>query len=406
MRYAFAFDASACTGCKACQVACKDKNVLPDGVLWRRVYEVSGGTWERHGAAWTNDVFAYNVSVGCNHCADPVCASACPTDAYVVRDDGIVWLDAGKCVGCEYCSWVCPYSAPQYSAELGRTTKCDFCRDLIDQGLPPACVAACPMRALDLVEAQTGAETQSGIHLWKVPAAHHPFPLTVASGRQPHLVVKPHRAMFNDLPKVVANREEVRPGSRGQRPGATGLGELPLVAFTLLGQAAAGVAVISLFMQSLSRPLLAAVGALIAAAALVSLLHLGTASRAWRAPANARRSPLSREILMLGVFAAACVMVLFVPAIGHVGLAIAGLALVYTMADVYRIEAVPGWTTWRTRATFAASALLLGAVVILAFPGIPRAVPSWAIVIAGLALVAQQVFVRARFYERLRDKTM
>ena len=56
MPYAFTFDASACTGCKTCQVACKDKNNLPTGVLWRRVYEISGGDWAQRGSAWQNSV--------------------------------------------------------------------------------------------------------------------------------------------------------------------------------------------------------------------------------------------------------------------------------------------------------------------------------------------------------------
>jgi len=51
MTYAFTFDASSCTGCKACQIACKDKNNLSTGVLWRRVYEISGGGWQQQGEA-------------------------------------------------------------------------------------------------------------------------------------------------------------------------------------------------------------------------------------------------------------------------------------------------------------------------------------------------------------------
>jgi len=58
MSYVFLLDASACSGCKACQAACKDKNQLPLGVLWRRVYEVSGGEWKQAGPAWNNTVFA------------------------------------------------------------------------------------------------------------------------------------------------------------------------------------------------------------------------------------------------------------------------------------------------------------------------------------------------------------
>jgi anaerobic dimethyl sulfoxide reductase subunit B (iron-sulfur subunit) len=68
-QYAFYFDSSACSGCKACQVACKDKHNLEVGRLWRRVYEVSGGGWQRQGQAWTTSAFAYNLSLACNHCA-------------------------------------------------------------------------------------------------------------------------------------------------------------------------------------------------------------------------------------------------------------------------------------------------------------------------------------------------
>jgi len=66
------FDASSCSGCKACQAACKDHNGLGPTILWRRVYEVSGGGWARSGNAWTQDVFAWNLSLSCNHCEKPI----------------------------------------------------------------------------------------------------------------------------------------------------------------------------------------------------------------------------------------------------------------------------------------------------------------------------------------------
>jgi len=154
MTYAFSLDASACSGCKACQAACKDKNHLPLGVLWRRVYEVSGGEWEQTGQAWSNTVFAYNLSLSCNHCVHPKCAGVCPVDAYTVRADGLVLLDSSKCIGCGYCAWACPYGAPQYDEAAGTMTKCNFCDDNLDLGLPPACVSACPMRVLDYVEVE------------------------------------------------------------------------------------------------------------------------------------------------------------------------------------------------------------------------------------------------------------
>ena len=67
-QYAFFVDSDACSGCKTCQVACKDKNDLPAGVHWRRVFEVTAGGWQRKGAAWAPEVVAYHLSVACHHC--------------------------------------------------------------------------------------------------------------------------------------------------------------------------------------------------------------------------------------------------------------------------------------------------------------------------------------------------
>ncbi|MGD9264418.1 MAG: dimethylsulfoxide reductase subunit B [Lysobacterales bacterium] len=148
-RLAFHFDSAACSGCKACLVACKDKNDLPVGQLWRRVYEIAGGGWQKRGAAWEQDVFAYNLSISCNHCEDPPCVANCPTGALAKRGDGIVTLDQNRCVGCKYCAWSCPYGAPQFNPDRRVMGKCDLCADYVDAGKNPSCVDACPMRALD-----------------------------------------------------------------------------------------------------------------------------------------------------------------------------------------------------------------------------------------------------------------
>ncbi|MCI1945150.1 DMSO/selenate family reductase complex B subunit [Clostridium luticellarii] len=146
---AFYFEQKSCTGCGTCSIACKDKNNLETGQNFRKVYEVSGGSYKRRGRAIFPDVYAFWISISCNHCLDPVCAKSCPTGAVVKRKkDGIVYICEEKCIGCCRCIKSCPYKAPQYDEHIKKVRKCDFCMDLLAEGREPACVAACPMRAL------------------------------------------------------------------------------------------------------------------------------------------------------------------------------------------------------------------------------------------------------------------
>jgi DMSO reductase iron-sulfur subunit len=379
MTYAFTFDASACSGCKACQEACKDKNQLPVGVLWRRVVEISGGEWTPQGDAWTNSVFAYNLSLACNHCVHPKCAGVCPTNAYVVREDGIVYIDSSKCMGCGYCAWACPYGVPQYNSQQGQMAKCNFCFDNIDAGLPPSCVAACPMRVLGFVMVDDRPRTVDGdlssvvngqlsiVHgqwseLWAIPGTEHPFPLPNNSRTEPHLAVKPHSAMNNSLEKKIANREEIKPEKQKS--------ENSLIVFTLLVQMAAGMAVCALFTGPLTIPMLVILGGLIGMGGLVSLLHLGWPLNASRALGHLKKSWLSREILMFGLFGASWIISLAMPGMGKLPLALTGIALVYSMAQVYRLRIMVTWNTWRTMVGFFITALLLGQllmVIIMAY---------------------------------------
>ena len=185
-RLGFYFDQSVCTGCKACQIACKDKHDTPLGVNWRRVVEYSGGTWQTTGDTSSPQVFAYYTSIACNHCENPVCVQVCPTTAMTRRDDGTVFVDGDKCVGCRYCSWACPYSAPQFNAEEGHMTKCDLCKDYRDTGQAPACVAACPSRALDWGPlAELEAKYPNGVTSMA--------PLPDPSITTPNLWIQPHR---------------------------------------------------------------------------------------------------------------------------------------------------------------------------------------------------------------------
>jgi anaerobic dimethyl sulfoxide reductase subunit B (iron-sulfur subunit) len=379
MTYAFTFDSSACSGCKACQEACKDKNHLPVGVLWRRVVEVSGGGWHRVGGGsfagisesdeswrpaptvWENTVFAYNLSIACNHCVHPKCAGVCPTDAYVHRADGIVYIDPTKCMGCGYCSWACPYNAPRYNPELGQMSKCNFCFDNIDAGLPPSCVAACPMRVLNFVSLTPTplpqGEGQGVRALWEIPASEHPFPLPNNSRTEPHLAVKPHRAMGNDLEKKISNYEEICPKHQKS--------EMPLVAFTLLVQMAVGMFWAAQWMAE-SIPLISylIIGACLGLGGFFSFAHLGAKRNAWRAPFHLKKSWLSREILFVGLFGAGWLAGFVFPEMKWVT-SLLGVGLIYSMAKVYQLRPMPAWNTWRTMAGFFITAILLGHLIMI-----------------------------------------
>jgi anaerobic dimethyl sulfoxide reductase subunit B (iron-sulfur subunit) len=202
-RYGFYIDTSACTGCKACQIACKDKNELPLGVLWRKVVEVQGGDWLPREMAWLHKTITYFVSSACNHCEAPICVEVCPTQAMHQREDGIVLVDAQRCMGCRYCEMACPYKAPQFDPARGVMTKCDLCYDLLEIGQSPACVSACQMRVLhfgdiDELRAQYGDVTDV-------------FPLPDPSLTEPALVITPHpEAVFDRQPGVqIGNQEEI-----------------------------------------------------------------------------------------------------------------------------------------------------------------------------------------------------
>ena len=135
----FTIEVTRCTGCFACQIACKDRACLPDDLDWLRVEE-------REGSAYPTPTVAYRV-VHCFHCGEPPCAAACPVGAIAKGDDKIVGVAADLCTGCEACIGACPFGAMAMLPE-GVASKCDACASEVAQGWAPTCVRACPMRAL------------------------------------------------------------------------------------------------------------------------------------------------------------------------------------------------------------------------------------------------------------------
>jgi formate dehydrogenase iron-sulfur subunit len=150
-------DTSKCTGCRGCQVACKQWNQLPAGLTMNK------GTYQNppdlQNNTWTlvrfQEVSDQNGGVqwlfrkdGCMHCTDAVCVKLCPAGARFRLESGAIGTDNNKCEGCQQCVAACPFSKPRYEESSNKAYKCNFCTERTQNNLPQACVKACPTGAL------------------------------------------------------------------------------------------------------------------------------------------------------------------------------------------------------------------------------------------------------------------
>ena len=181
-RMGFFTDTSVCIGCKACEVACKEWNGVPeDGLNWTGFsHDNSGGlgadTW-RHvafveqsspiGAHQSNfhredQSFRWLMSSDvCKHCTHAACLDVCPTGAIFRTEFGTVVVQEDICNGCGYCVPACPYGVLDKREEDGRIFKCTLCYDRLQVGQEPACAKACPTDSIqfgDLEELRARAD--------------------------------------------------------------------------------------------------------------------------------------------------------------------------------------------------------------------------------------------------------
>lgn len=207
MQYGFFFDNTRCTGCRTCVMACKDYKDLEVSHTFRRVIDYEGGTWTPSGQdTYTQDIFAYHISLSCNHCNDPACVQVCPTGAMHKDEYGLVWPDWGKCIGCGYCTMACPYHAPVIDKEEQKSSKCDGCRERIAQGLQAICVEACPLRALSFEPVEDIKQRNSGYASEIPPLPDHTF-------TWPNLFIKssPAAKRAQELGGQIVNYQELQP---------------------------------------------------------------------------------------------------------------------------------------------------------------------------------------------------
>lgn len=138
-RYAMVVDTKLCVSCKACVLACKAENAVPDGLSRDWLVEEVRGVFP--------ELRMQNRSERCNHCAKPPCVAACPTGASHVNEGGTVLVTYRKCTGCKACIAACPYDS-RFVHPGGYIDKCTFCLHRVQRGQEPACVEVCPTYCL------------------------------------------------------------------------------------------------------------------------------------------------------------------------------------------------------------------------------------------------------------------
>jgi DMSO reductase iron-sulfur subunit len=400
-QHAFHFTADNCIGCHACESACSEKNNLPPHLSFRSVGYVEGGSYP--------DYFRMNISMACNHCDDPVCLKGCPTRAYTKHPEyGAVIQDPDICFGCGYCTWVCPYNAPQLDPVNGQVEKCNMCVDRLEVGLKPACVTACLGNALDFGVVENMPENRVQIDT-RIPGFPDPE-ITRPNIRFQQTRTLPREMTRPDSAPIKYHRDDdkgyytpaVDRAAKNEHKqwslGRLSSRENPLVLFTLTSQAAIGLYM--LLLVAAGRDWLVNSAALqfwgvfvcvllMAAGLLLSASHLGKPVRFYRGFNNLRHSPMAREGLGAALFLLfaglqwLCLMpaqdwwVNNLPSWPGLGAAaavaaplcalftwVSGIATIYYMYRCYRIPARPFWDHWQTATAFIGNCLSLGAVAV------------------------------------------
>lgn len=399
-QHGFYFNADNCIACHACEAACSEKNDNPAHISFRSVGFVEGGTYPAYQRI--------NISMACNHCDDPVCLKGCPTRAYTkFAEYGAVLQDPDICFGCGYCTWVCPYNAPQLDPVKGQVSKCNMCVDRLEVGLKPACVSACLGNALDfgVVENIPENRTQAKTEIPGFPRTDitHPnirFQQTRTTQRDMNRVdqnpVKYHREESSEIFKPVVDEKQgaTKNGRRREWNLKKLLGshENAHIAFTLSAQTVIAAFLILLTgyvfepvagfqAGTLMLPSLLVMVVLMSFGLFKLNMHLGKPHRFYRGFYNLRHSPVSREIAGVSAFYTGLLgygfftllnifdtgfaeyiqllQILFAT-LGVLGAGFGG----YFMYKLYRIEARPFWNHLNTATSFCATGMVLGSLLL------------------------------------------
>ena len=320
MRKGFIFNMNRCVGCQACVIACQIENHSVQSEPWRNINTFN---------TFQHPLLPlFHFSLACNHCEIPLCLQHCPSSAYSKNESlQTIDHDLDRCIGCRYCTWVCPYDAPKFIHARGVVEKCTLCKSRIEENLKPNCANLCPTGALDFgdIGEEPAPPTPGfvekgigpGIKIIPLRKAQPPHPITSSLDDKQSRLYK--QLSLRDRSKVNLKQE------------------WQLVIFTVLTSILFGVIAASLLIP-VAVDSIAFLAAGIVGMAL-STLHLGKKTRAWRAIANWNTSWLSREVGAYLLFLALC-GVSFLPypvESMRVAATVAGLATLISMDMVYAV---------------------------------------------------------------------
>ncbi|MCQ4925661.1 4Fe-4S dicluster domain-containing protein [Tissierella carlieri] len=139
IKWGMVIDVSKCIACHACTASCRIENKLSTDQNRSWVIETEVGAYP--------NVHVLKVAQLCNHCEKTPCIEACPVAATGKNEEGIVFIDKEKCIGCYACVEACPYGARIKDQEAKKVDKCDFCAHRLENGLLPVCISTCTTQA-------------------------------------------------------------------------------------------------------------------------------------------------------------------------------------------------------------------------------------------------------------------
>lgn len=396
-QYRFHFNATACVGCHCCEAACNEQNGNTPDVKWRRVGEMQGGEFP-------NFKQFFN-SMSCNHCIEPACLIGCPTNSYIKLDNGIVFHNDDSCIGCQYCTWNCPYQVPVFDKLKGIVTKCHMCHEKLSVGQTPSCVQACPAGAIEIEVVNKNEWIKNDMAKMGVAPLLPDIDITKPTTRY---------TLPENLPELSPADEHIVKKSHA---------EFPLVFMTVLTQISLGSMaalflgqIASLFTGTLKEPSLIFVLCALIPAIIglpLSALHLGRPLLAITAFKNLKTSWLSREAFWLGNYAILLAVLCFLfltYANSTLKLATEALTLcfgvygIYAQSMIYRVKARPSWNKPTTTIKFFGSSYVgfLLVTFVLASNSLAFVSPLIFAILIG-SFLSINIFAELKFYRDLNS---